>query len=97
MSFGISSHLGQPTLVGAKPLHTAPVLMIENPLDSYYQLSSSELQLGTKTVPGVKFSPQRLKHVKSIDAIFTDDNQVSSSALLIPLFLFYSIITFRIY
>ena len=67
-----------PWLVGAKPLDTAPVLIIENPLPSYYHLNTSELQLGSKTVPGLKFSPIRLKHVESIDAVFTDDDQVNN-------------------
>jgi hypothetical protein len=65
--------------VGAKPLDTAPVLIIENPLPSYSQLTSFDLQLGTKTIPGLKFCPGRLKHVESIDVIFTDDDQVNFS------------------
>jgi hypothetical protein len=62
-------------LIGSKPLETAPVLIIENPLPSCHQLPSSVLQLGTKTTPGLKFCPGRLKHVESIDVIFTDDDQ----------------------
>ena len=77
MAVGFSSLLGEQKLVGPIPLDTAPVLIIENPLDSYYKLSNSELKLGSKTIPGIKFCPGRLKHVKSIDAIFTDENQVS--------------------
>jgi hypothetical protein len=80
MAVIFSSLRGDPPLAGAaKPLDTAPVLIIENPLPSYHQLSLSELQLGSKSVLGVKFCPGRLKHIESIDAIFTDDNQVSSS------------------
>ena len=62
-------------LIGSKPLETAPVLIIENPLPSCHQLPSLVLQLGTKTTPGLKFCPGRLKHVESIDVIFTDDDQ----------------------
>lgn len=80
MAVIFSSLRGDPPLAGAaKPLDTAPVLIIENPLPSYHQLSLSELQLGSKSVLGIKFCPGRLKHIESIDAIFTDDNQVSSS------------------
>jgi hypothetical protein len=89
MAIGFSSIAPNPTLVGPKPLltsrsstcekplDTAPVLIIENPLPSYSKLTSFELQLGSKTVPGIKFCPGRLKHVESIDAIFTDDYQVN--------------------
>ena len=89
MANGFSSLVSTPTLVGAeplvtspssigkKPLDTAPVLIIENPLPSCSRLTSSELQLGSKTVQGIKFCPERLEHVESIDAIFTDDNQVN--------------------
>jgi hypothetical protein len=92
MANGFSSLVLSPTLVGAKPLvsspsstvgakplDTAPVLIIENPLPSYSQLTSFDLQLGTKTIPGLKFCPGRLKHVESIDVIFTDDDQVNFS------------------
>ncbi len=75
-----------PSSTGAKPLDTAPVLIIENPLPSYSKLTSFELQLGSKTIPGVNFCPGRLKHVESIDAIFTDDDQVNNSMVLAPIF-----------
>jgi hypothetical protein len=99
MANGFSSLLPTPTLVGArplvtspsspgaKPLDTAPVLIIENPLPSYAMLTSFELQHGSKTVAGVKFCPGCLKHVESIDAIFTDDDQVNISIVFIPMFL----------
>ena len=73
-----------PTLPGDTPLDTAPVLIIENPLDSYYNLSRGDLQLGSTAGPGLKFCEARLKHVESIDVIFTDDNQVSIRPLLLP-------------
>jgi hypothetical protein len=76
-----------PSLATAKPLDTAPVLIIENPLPSYYELNTLELELGSKTVPGVKFSSSRLKHVESIDAIFTANDQVNFDMSFSPVFL----------
>jgi len=73
MAVGFPSLAGQPTTSVPKPLDTAPILIIENPLESYYKLNTSQLELG------IKFSKSRLKHVETIDAIFTDENQVSLS------------------
>ena len=82
MALNYSLSRGEAPIAGtAMPLDMAPVLIIENPLPSYHQLSLSQLQLGSKSVPGVVFCPGRLKHVESIDAIFPDENQVSTFVL----------------
>jgi hypothetical protein len=99
MANGLSSLVQTPTLVGAKPLvtspsstgakplDTAPALMIENPLPSHSKLACFELQLGSKTIPGLKFCPGRLKHVESIDVIFADNDQANVSMVFTAIFL----------
>ena len=66
--------------------HNSPVLIIEHPLDSYYLLGSIELELGSKSYIGTKFCPHRLKHIRCIDAIFPDLEQVMNVTELLLLY-----------
>jgi hypothetical protein len=91
MAVGASNLRSHVDVVSDAILENAPILIIEHPLESYYSLGSLELELGSKSFTGNKFSTRRLQHIKSIDAIFTDKEQVCVFVVLTTVILVVSI------